>query len=88
MNVVACRSCGNGMIWTTTTKGKPMPVDWKATPNGSFRLRRIPDEPTPIAEYVPPAERFSDVQLHDSHFATCPKADLFRKKKVAAMRGR
>lgn len=80
MNPVACRSCGAPMFWTRTTNNKPMPVDARPSPNGSFFLEAVVDEPEPIAKFVHPGDRSNYDELHDSHFATCPTAAKHRKK--------
>lgn len=80
MNVVACRSCGAGMIWTETTNGRKMPVDAHPSPSGSFVLTPVVDEPSPLATFLPAGERYEGHVLYTSHFATCPNAVQHRKK--------
>ncbi len=87
MRVVACRSCGAGMVWAVTSHGKAMPVDHKPAPQGEFRLRTLPDEPAPLAEWVPWSQRMPGDELYKSHFATCPNANEHRKRPAAATRG-
>lgn len=83
-----CRSCGAPMIWTTTEKGKKMPVD--ADPVEAERGFRLVDaDGVPVdlsAEAVeePLTAMFTvnpepGEQLYVSHFGTCPDAAQHRK---------
>lgn len=80
MRVSACRSCMAPIVWCVTTNGKKMPADATASPNGSFLLVEVADEPDPVAKFVNPRDRSSDLELHDSHFSTCVNAASHRKK--------
>lgn len=67
-----CRGCGAEIIWAVTADGHWMPLDAKF--EGRFVLERSKrDDGTALiavsrATYV-------------AHFATCPQADEFRKRK-------
>lgn len=88
MRTTQCRSCGAEIGFIKTTAGKTMPVDAKSVyfmpdplatevfvlPDGTVERGRHLTEDTaplngePVIGYV-------------SHFATCPEADKFRKKR-------
>lgn len=79
-----CKSCGADIIWIKTAAGKSIPCDsdartyWK-NPHGSDVIV------TPNGE-VYKADLTGDLAQatgigYISHFATCPAADKFRKKK-------
>lgn len=80
-----CRGCGAPIVWVPTLRGKSMPCDAEqvlyrarkgangkiVTPNGEVLSADIdvaPEEATGIG-YV-------------SHFATCPAANEFRRRKA------
>ncbi len=70
-----CSSCGASIIWATSTKGKPMPVDAEPVPNGNLVIER--QVGNRVRAFDPlldaPNDRFV------SHFATCPDRDFHRK---------
>jgi len=75
-----CGSCGMSVIWTTTHRGKRMPVDAEPAENGNVRLRQ--DGERVIAEY--PGREHPDLfeddgKRHLSHFVTCPQAESWRR---------
>ncbi len=79
-DVKGCRSCGVPIIWTVTHKGRKMPVDAEAVPNGNIRLRQEGDKV--IAEYPGkehPSLLEDDRKRYVSHFATCDHSDEWRK---------
>jgi hypothetical protein len=62
-----CRGCGAPIVWAqVVSTGKKMPFNPPAT-----ALSTLTDA----------ADRRIDVVELDSHFATCPKADTFRKQR-------
>lgn len=84
MNITKCRACGAPIGFIKSVAGKTIPVDAEpfsyvqksngtlkiVTPNGEVVSGELPDDPqnaTGIG-YI-------------SHFATCPEADQFRKKR-------
>ena len=82
--ITTCRGCGAEIAFIKTTKGKSMPVTPEAVtfidgggPNtyvmadGSVRRGRSP-------EY---GDRGELMTGYISHFATCPEADRFHKKR-------
>jgi hypothetical protein len=64
-----CRGCGADIIWVTTDRGRTMPLD--AKPEKRFVIDVFIDGKAHRAELV---------DTYISHFATCPRADEFRKK--------
>lgn len=81
--VAQCRGCDAPILWTVTEKGKKMPVDADATEYGKFALIDDPDRKELLAVWFTKAENhkeFWDGTYHDSHYATCPAADSFRKR--------
>lgn len=80
-----CRGCGKPIIWIRMHSGKKIPVDleevaYEQKAGGSLKIV------TPNGEVLS-AERPADPQKatgigYISHFATCPKADAFRKREA------
>lgn len=84
---VPCSSCGAPVLWLTTTKGKPMPVD-------PALLLVVPgDASPPRATVVTPGGEVVTGRLVErepagavavagrpSHFATCPDAAAHRRR--------
>ena len=65
MTPAICKGCGAEIYWIETMLGKKMPVD---TP-----------ELTIMARDMLVSDNFRLVKGYESHFATCPKAKMFRK---------
>lgn len=68
-----CRGCSARMEWVKSADGKNVPLDPEPHPDGNIV---IDDEG--VALY---AERGSFPVMYLSHFATCPRADEFRRKR-------
>jgi hypothetical protein len=66
-----CRSCGAAIIWAITANGKRMPVDAQPL-RGLLQLHDRPDDEAPLVRVLP-------IEVHRSHFATCPQADQHRR---------
>ena len=64
-----CKACGKEIIFLRTAKGRNMPTDWESLPSADQRN---------ASEGIPPM--FDAKRGHISHFATCPKAEKFRRK--------
>lgn len=62
-----CRGCGQRIEWVTTIKGHRMPID-------------VPVVPLDVTEHANGAT-ITRVESGASHFATCPAADTFRKRR-------
>lgn len=75
-----CKACGADIIWIKTASGKNMPVNAQKIPykrdftNGKLNLV-CPDGRVVKADL----DLESDEYGHESHFATCPAATMFRK---------
>lgn len=80
----ACRACGARIMFLKTAAGKTMPVDEEGTffleVKDGPELFVLGDGTTARGQRVSPAQREdADRFGYISHFATCPKADQFRK---------
>lgn len=71
-----CRSCGAPVIWRKHVRtGRPMPIDWEPSPKGNLVLLGA-DSYGLVASGLE-----GSPGCHLSHFATCPKADDWRRKR-------
>lgn len=78
-----CRSCDAPVVWAVTDLAKSMPVDRDPSPAGSIALEyRVPGR-APLARVVRADLRGARTDLHTSHFATCPQAGNWRKRRSA-----
>lgn len=70
------------MIWTITSKGKKMPVDYQPDPEGKFYVWRTDDGVihAQTAKDAPSWIINSGRSTFTSHFATCPHAKHHRKR--------
>lgn len=58
-----------------------MPVDADPSPDGTVLLTPRPGF-GPLAQVLPPGDSLFDVmELRKSHFASCPRADEFRRSR-------
>jgi hypothetical protein len=84
----ACRSCGAAIIWVKTETGKAIPLDAEPTEGGNIIINVLGGgievahvetvtETKARFDCPIPAGRVAFV----SHFATCPQANTWRKKK-------
>jgi hypothetical protein len=74
--ITTCRSCGARVFWCWTERGKRMPVDAAADPDGSLVVVMAGGRPTAL-RYEPGAH--GRPIRRTSHFATCPHADRHRR---------
>lgn len=71
-----CGRCGAAILWTITERGKRMPVDYRADPDGTVDVSS--DGTTRRSRVLTgmelAARRDADdvPTLHKAHFATCP----------------
>lgn len=73
-----CKSCHAKVIWTTTYKGKTMPLDVMPVGNGNIVLEmNLNGEP--VATYVDRKRYGGAGPFYTSHFATCEFAAQHRK---------
>lgn len=63
-----CRSCGADVIWAKTAAGKLMPLDAEET------LGKLVYQLDAVGRMVR-----AEGTGHESHFATCPQADQWRR---------
>lgn len=76
-----CKACGADIMWIGTANGKNMPVNAQKIPykmnwkDGKYTLI------TPEGKLVKAdLDLSSDDFGYESHFATCPAAETFRRK--------
>ncbi len=67
LDVSDCRSCGAPIFWAITPSGKRIPLDAEPVEQrGLFVFDNGYAKPPPV--------------VYQSHFATCPDADSWRKE--------
>ena len=66
-----CRGCGEQIYWVETVAGKKMPLNIKPQKYVKVEARGFVDVGIVQEGFI-------------SHFATCPKADAYRKRKKLA----
>lgn len=83
-----CKSCGAAILWCVTEQGKRMPVDTTPKADGNVLVFECAETGTDMCRVVSNAEVATwsadepeHLQLHTSHFVTCPNAAAHRKKK-------
>ena len=76
MKTAECRGCGEPIIWVVTAGGKKMRLDAEPTSAGQYALEY--EGETATARRV--GEGYTG-DRYESHFATCPSADQFRRFK-------
>ena len=82
MKIDQCSTCRADIVWTTSTKGKPFPVDALPDPVAGNVLLTV----TPGGKVISRVMSSGQVrawsgpgEFHLSHFATCPDATLHRR---------
>ncbi|WFE41931.1 hypothetical protein [Micromonospora sp. WMMD998] len=73
-----CKSCPAQVIWATTERGKPMPVDAAPTSDGTVLLEQVGSRL--VARVLPAHRAFGRKDLRRSHFASCPDAAKWRRR--------
>jgi hypothetical protein len=74
---ICCRACEAPIMFTLTEKGRMLPVNVAPVKDGTGNLRLEHRQAgPPLSFVVKPGEG-----THVSHFATCPKAPQFRRKR-------
>lgn len=76
-----CRSCGKQVLWVRTKAGELMPLDPEPNPNGNIILLDGVAITKGSGGLFEPSMPEGPAYL--SHFATCPHADQWRRKKEA-----
>lgn len=75
-----CKSCGASILWAKTAGGKLMPVD--VEPDAARGNVLVVDGKAEVLAGDKLSDAFlARIQLHTSHFATCPGAAAHRKPK-------
>lgn len=70
------KTCGAEIVWTTTERGRAMPVDLDPTNGGDVEVYLEGGElHSRVVRGATPGD-----YLRTSHFATCPGAGAFRKR--------
>jgi len=77
-----CGSCAALIIWATTERLKLMPVDVEPVAGGTIAIDHR--DGRTYARVVDAKHLFGRTDLHKSHFATCPDAGSWRRKRGAA----
>jgi hypothetical protein len=78
-----CRGCGQRILWLTLTSGKNHPVDPERVESEDFEPGNtliVVDALGPQVERIKEGESYEGLYGYISHFATCPRADDFRKQ--------
>jgi hypothetical protein len=78
-----CRSCNAPILWSETTTGRRMPLDYTPTTDGNIILglrKHLP--PLALVQTQQSLERLRHrgELLYTSHFVTCPQSERWRKK--------
>lgn len=82
-----CEACGGAILWGQTVNDKAMPLDAEPTRAGNILLDQSPvSQPrlalaTVLGARAALEARDAGRTLYRSHFATCPEAKSFRKRK-------
>jgi len=71
METSKCRGCGAEIIWAITEQGKRIPLDAKDERRFIVGVNQADDEVEAVL-----------CKTYTTHFATCPKADQFRKERL------
>jgi len=73
MPTIACRSCGEPIVWAVTENNKRIPLDTSAVRGGNVVL----EANGALARVVKPNPA---VMRYRSHFVSCPQASSWRKR--------
>lgn len=74
-----CKACGAPIVWAkTAATGKAIPLDTEPTPDGNIFLK---DGKAHYLTKNGVEQTLADFDRYKSHFATCPQAARFRRKK-------
>jgi hypothetical protein len=76
-----CRSCHRPIIWAVNEKTlKVMPLDADPAPTGNIAIAGA--NKALRCRVIPPHLAYGRTDLRLSHFATCPHADKWRRRKT------
>lgn len=73
-----CKGCGRPIKWVKTPKGKSMPLDPDPVKMVMVRMVEKKDLKGNVVSVV---ETGFSIDAYMPHWATCPKADKFKRKK-------
>ena len=75
----SCRSCGDPILWATSSSGKAIPLNPEPTPMGNVTI--VVERDDVARATVHPHATIQNVPMprYQSHFATCPQADSWRR---------
>lgn len=90
-----CDSCGEIIVWALTVNGEWMPVDAEPAEHGGTIVLAVSADGQVHARTVDRkssstrAAAAAGVELHRAHWASCPHADMHRRRAARAQhRGR
>jgi len=72
--VSRCRNCGHAIVWCRTEAGKSMPVNAEIDPGGRVEMLGFSDRGDQLIRVWQAPGGPVGMDLHRSHFATCPHA--------------
>lgn len=92
MRVEQCRSCRAPLLWAVTTAGAKMPLDANPViragePAGLYVLVKATTDGAPLAVAVSAVSGLAGIEqaaTYLTHYATCPDAGRYRRRKPAA----
>lgn len=77
-----CKACNAEMLWALTESGKNIPLDPEPVEHGNLCLAALDPGGPMVVHYIQDGETIGPlVPRYRSHFATCSRADEFRKNK-------
>jgi hypothetical protein len=79
-----CTTCGTSVVWATTRDGKQMPVNADPVDFGTVELHELPSGKVLATVGRYPVPGSPDRPVYVSHFATCPDANLHRRRTRSA----
>lgn len=83
MSYGRCRGCGQKILWLTLTSGSYHPADPERIESDEYEpgdTLIVVDAEGAKVERIKPGESYDGTHGYISHFATCPKANKFRRK--------
>jgi len=77
-----CKTCGAEIVWVVTEKGKRMPLDADPHADGRFIKLRLDPDGSKVVHFLSVGEQVANTKpTYESHFSTCPEADLHRRRR-------
>lgn len=76
-----CGSCGRAFVWAVhETTLKPAPILLESSADGNIALVERPGQ-APMYRVLSVTARFGRHDLRKNHFADCPKAERYRRRR-------